>query len=212
MRGAMISFEGTEGAGKSTQLVAVRNWFLARGIDPIVTREPGGTAVGEDVRTVLLASRERPVDPMAELLLMFAARAQHVRELILPALRAGRVVLCDRFTDASFAYQGGGRELGSGPVAQLEALVLGGFRPDLTLLFELPLALARWRLAGRPLDRIEQEDDAFFDRVREAYLARAAAEPERFRVIDASGTPEQVEAQTLAALRGWWLSRSGDPA
>lgn len=208
MPGAMISFEGTEGAGKSTQLATVRRWFMARGIDPLMTREPGGTVLGEEIRDLLLESRSQPVDAVAELLLMFAARAQHLSERIRPALAAGRVVLCDRFTDASFAYQGGGRALGAALVGRLEQLTLDHFRPDLTLLFELPLAVARGRLAGRPLDRIEQEDDAFFERVRTAYLERAAAEPERFRVIDASGTPAEVETRTLSALARWWADRA----
>lgn len=204
---ALITFEGTEGAGKSTQVQTARRWFLERGVEPVLTREPGGTALGEEVREILLAHREVPMVPRAELLLMFAARAQHVETVIRPALDAGRVVLCDRFTDASYAYQAGGRGLPDRDVEILEQLVQGGLRPDLTLVFDLPVDVARARLAGRRPDRIEQEVGAFFERVRASYLARARARPGTLRVIDAAPDVERVAAATCAVLERWWDER-----
>ncbi|MGO4700377.1 dTMP kinase [Dyella sp. 2RAB6] len=192
-RGKFISLEGGEGAGKSTLLAGLRACIEARGVDLLLTREPGGTTLGEAVRGIVLDPALRGMAAETELLLMFASRAQLVRELIEPALAAGRWVLCDRFTDASYAYQGGGR---GQPVERIEALeqwATGGLAPDLTLLLDLPVATGRARAAGRgEADRIEVEADAFFERVRAAYRARATAQPERFRVIDASHSPQDV--------------------
>lgn len=199
--GFFISLEGGEGAGKSTQNKRIVEWLQARGKTVVETREPGGTAVSEQVRQVLLDTRNAGLNPTAELLLMFAARSQLVKEIIAPALGAGHVVVCDRFADASYAYQGGGRELGAATVAQVEDIVLQGLQPDLTLLFDVPVELGMRRVAGRGVaDRFESETLAFFERVRSAYLERAAAHPERFRVIDASGDEEQVWRQVQAIL------------
>ncbi|HEY6985126.1 MAG TPA: dTMP kinase, partial [Rhodanobacteraceae bacterium] len=186
MSGCLITLEGGEGAGKSTALDAVRERLESRGIDVIVTREPGGTVLGEAVRAIVLDPARRDLCAESELLLMFAARAQLVRELIRPALAAGQWVVSDRFTDASYAYQGAGRGQPEQRIAELEhwAAVL---KPDLTLLLDLPSAEGLARIGGRgQADRIELESADFFERVRAAYRARAAAEPGRFRIIDAS--------------------------
>jgi dTMP kinase len=202
-RGVLISIEGGEGAGKSTVLNAVRERLVERGFDVIVTREPGGTAGGEAIRSVLLD----PAGKLAgetELLLMFAARAQLVREVIIPALARGAAVLTDRFTDASFAYQGGGRGLDMGLIADLERWA-AGIKPDLTFLLDVgvDVGLARVRSRGASLDRIEAEQSDFFERVRTVYLARAAAEPQRFRVIDAAQAPDTVVDAVNSALSTW---------
>lgn len=192
-RGKFISLEGGEGAGKSTLLAGLRACIEARGVDLVLTREPGGTALGEAVRGIVLDPALRGMAAETELLLMFASRAQLVRELIEPALAAGRWVLCDRFTDASYAYQGGGRGQPVERIQTLEQWATDGLAPDLTLLLDLPVATGRARAAGRgEADRIEVEADAFFERVRAAYRARAAAQPERFRVIDANQSPADV--------------------
>jgi dTMP kinase len=205
-RGKFISLEGGEGAGKSTLLAGLRGCIEQRGIVLVQTREPGGTAVGEAVRAIVLDPAQHGLAAETELLLMFASRAQLVREVIEPALRAGSWVLCDRYSDASYAYQGGGRGQPMERIAELERWACAGVRPDLTLLLDLPVATGRARAAGRgDADRIEVEADAFFERVRAAYRERAAAEPDRFRVIDASQSPAKVlQAATLAldALTG----------
>ena len=190
MRGKFITLEGGEGAGKSTVLNAVRELLAAKGLDVVVTREPGGTPAGEAIRGVLLdPALHGGIAPETELLLMFAARAQHVRQTIAPALAAGRWVLSDRFTDASYAYQGGGRGQPHERIAELEHWAAQGLQPDLTLLLDLPVGIGLERARGRgPADRIELEAYDFFERVRSAYRARAAAQPDRFRVID-SGQP-----------------------
>lgn len=201
MRGVFISLEGGEGAGKSTLLAGLRDHLVGQGIDLVQTREPGGTPLGEALRAILLDPAMRGMGAESELLMMFASRAQLVRECIAPALAAGRWVLCDRFADASYAYQGGGRGQPMERIAALEAWACAGIAPDLTLLLDLPVADGRARAAGRgAADRIEGEADAFFERVRKAYRARAMAEPGRFRVLDASGTPEQVLAEAIAAV------------
>ncbi|KFN50434.1 dTMP kinase [Arenimonas composti] len=207
-RGVFVSLEGGEGAGKSTALAALREGLQEAGYAVVATREPGGTPLGEGLRTLLLDPALATL-PEAELLLMFAARAQLVRELILPALARGQAVVSDRFTDASFAYQGGGRGLDSGWIAELERRA-AGIRPDLTILLDIGVAegLQRVRSRGGELDRIEAERGEFFERVRAAYLARAAAEPARFRVIDASRPVEAVMADVRAALAGWLRSRA----
>jgi dTMP kinase len=198
--GRLITLEGGEGAGKSTVLDAVRQRLEARGIDVVVTREPGGTVLGEAVREIVLDPARRNLCAESELLLMFAARAQLVRELIRPALDAGRWVLSDRFTDASYAYQGGGRGQPEARIAALEEWA-AAMRPDLTLLLDLPIGEGLARIGGRAqADRIELESHAFFERVRGAYRARAAAEPERFRVIDASRPVDEVRAAACAAI------------
>jgi dTMP kinase len=201
MTGRLITLEGGEGAGKSTLLDGLRSHLQAHGIEPVLTREPGGTAFGESVRALVLDPAMHGVCAESELLLMFAARAQLVRELLRPALQAGRWVLCDRFTDASYAYQGGGRGQPAARIADLERWAADGLVPDLTLLLDLPVDTGRARAAGRSdADRIEAEADGFFERVRAAYLARAAADPGRFRVLDASRPPQAVLDDARAAI------------
>jgi len=191
MTGKFITLEGGEGAGKSTVLNSVRELLTTRGINPVVTREPGGTPAGEAVRSVLLDPKLRGMCAESELLLMFASRAQLVREVIQPTLASGKWVLSDRFTDASFAYQGGGRGQPASRIAELEAWAANGVKPDLTLLLDLPISEGMKRANGRgEADRIEMENADFFERVRTAYRQLAAAQPQRFRVIDA-GQPLQ---------------------
>ncbi|MFK7913743.1 MAG: dTMP kinase [Pseudomonadales bacterium] len=197
-RGRFITLEGVEGVGKSTNLEVVAQWLTAQGIEVLRTREPGGTPLAESVRELLLAVRDETMAPTAELLLMFAARAQHVETVIEPALAAGRWVLCDRFTDATYAYQGGGRELNTEVISSLEQLVHAHLQPDLTLYLDVEWQIARERIAGRALDRFEREAETFFARVREVYLQRAAS-AQRFATIDAS-VPLAAVAQQLAAV------------
>jgi dTMP kinase len=200
MSGRLITLEGGEGAGKSTVLDAVRERLESRGIAVIVTREPGGTVLGEAVREIVLDPSRRNLCAESELLLMFAARAQLVRELIRPALDAGQWVLSDRFTDASYAYQGAGRGQPEQRIAELEQWA-AGLKPDLTLLLDIPVADGLARAGGRgKADRIELESSDFFERVRTAYRARAAAEPARFRVIDATRSLDEVRAAACAAV------------
>lgn len=201
--GRLITLEGGEGAGKSTVLDAVRTRLEARGIEVVVTREPGGTVLGEAVRDIVLDPARRNISAESELLLMFAARAQLVRELIRPALDAGRWVLSDRFTDASYAYQGGGRGQPEPRIAELEHWA-AAMKPDLTLLLDLPIGEGLARIGGRgQADRIELESSDFFERVRAAYRARAAAEPQRFRVIDASRPVDEVRAAACTVIDGF---------
>jgi dTMP kinase len=203
MPGRFITFEGIDGAGKSSHLEPLAAWLRARGHEVIVTREPGGTPLAEALRELLL---HRPMDAMSEALLMFAARRDHLREAIEPALAAGRTVLCDRFTDATFAYQGGGRGFDTGILTQLEAWVQQGRQPDLTLWFDLPPATAaRRRAAARAADRFEAEDLGFFERVRAGYAQRQQAGPGRFEQLDAGGTPQAVWSSLVATMerRGW---------
>ncbi len=195
-QGRFVTLEGIEGAGKSTQLELVADTLRAAGHVVRVTREPGGTALGEAVRGLLLDHAHTGMSADAELLLIFAARAEHLAKVIRPALAAGEWVVCDRFTDASYAYQGGGRQLGFERVAVLENWLQGDLRPDFTLLFDVPVATGL-RRAGRRAgesDRFENETLAFFERVRRAYLALAEAHPERFVLIDAEATLEEVAA------------------
>lgn len=202
--GRLITLEGIEGAGKSSQIGFVRDRLAAAGRTVHVTREPGGTPVGEAIREVLLADHGEPMPPMTELLLMFAARAAHCRRLIEPVLARGEWVVCDRFVDASYAYQGAARGLGAGAVATLENLVLGELRPDRVLLFDLPVAEGLARARGRgPGNRFDEETVEFHERVRAAYLERAEAEPERYRVIDATQPIDDVRLQVRAALEDW---------
>jgi dTMP kinase len=195
-QGRFVTLEGGEGAGKSTNLDYLRERLGATGITVTLTREPGGTGLGEAVRDLLLDPDNTAMHADTELLLMFAARAQHLHEKILPALARGEWVLCDRFTDATYAYQGGGRGLDAARIASLENWVQDGFQPYRTLLFDLPVATGLARAGGRgALDRFEQEQTAFFERVRSGYLARAEAFPERFRIIDAGQSLAGVQAQ-----------------
>ncbi|MDX5335361.1 MAG: dTMP kinase [Marinobacter sp.] len=200
-RGRFITFEGTEGVGKSTQLENAANTLKDLGIDVIVTREPGGTPMAEDIRELLLSPREEPVHETTELLLMFAARAQHLHNRILPALDKGQWVLCDRFTDATFAYQGGGRGVPAERIALLESLVQGEVRPDHVILLDAPVetGMARAKKRGE-LDRFEQETLAFFQRIRDTYLARATAMPGNYHVVNAALPLEQVSASVSALL------------
>lgn len=202
MRGRFITLEGGEGAGKSTLLEGLSTWLRAEGIDLLRTREPGGTPLGESLRGLLLDPAHAGMRAESELLLMFAARAELVRTVIEPALAAGQWVLCDRFTDASYAYQGGGRGQPAARIRALEQWAACNLKPDCTLLLDLPVDVGRARAVGRDHpDRIEREGDAFFERVRAVYRARAVAEPERFRVLDASAAAQQVQAAAREALR-----------
>ena len=200
----LVTLEGGDGAGKSTVLRALRDALVASGADVVCTREPGGTPLAERIRALLLDPEHEPASPQAELLLMFASRAQHVRETILPALKRGAWVLCDRFTDSSYAYQGGGRGLDPAWIATLEREVVG-IHPGLTLLLDVGVDEGRERARGRDLapDRIERERDEFFERVRAAYLARAAAEPQRIRVLDASRPAADVASEAVSLLDAW---------
>lgn len=201
-RGRFVTFEGIEGVGKSTQLQAAAQWLRSRGVEPLLTREPGGTALGEALRDILLAPETGAICAHAELLLIFAARAEHLDKVVRPALAAGRLVLCDRFTDATYAYQGGGRGLAHADIAALEHLVQQGLQPDLTVVLDAPpaLGLARSRRRGNS-DRFEAESLAFFTAVRQDYLDRARSQPQRLRVVDATRGFEAVEADVRALLR-----------
>lgn len=200
-RARFITFEGIDGAGKSTQIRFVAEWLRERGIDALLTREPGGTPVGEALREVIL---HRSMQPRTETLLMFAARCEHVETVIAPALASGRWVLCDRFSDATYAYQSGGRGLPAADVATLERWVHPGLQPDLTLLFDLAPELAAVRLErAQRSDRFEREQRDFFARVRASYRARAAAFPQRFVVVDTSQDKAEVQQRIGAALQAW---------
>ncbi|AZD14743.1 dTMP kinase [Pseudomonas chlororaphis] len=200
MTGLFITLEGPEGAGKSTNREYLAERLRAAGIEVLLTREPGGTPLAERIREVLLTPGDEVMNPDTELLLVFAARAQHLAEVIRPALARGAVVLCDRFTDSTYAYQGGGRGLSVERIATLEQFVQGKLRPDLTLVFDLPVevGLARASARGR-LDRFELEGRVFFDAVRQAYLKRAAADPARYLLVDAAQPLSQVQ-QALDVL------------
>lgn len=194
MRGLFITLEGPEGAGKSTNRDYLATRLREQGIDVLLTREPGGTPLAERVRELLLAPSEEPMAADTELLLVFAARAQHLAQVIRPALARGAVVLCDRFTDATYAYQGGGRGLSEARIEVLENFVQDTLRPDLTLVFDLPVEVGLARAAARGrLDRFEQEGQAFFEAVRQTYLRRASLQPQRYYILDA--------AQSLAGVQ-----------
>lgn len=204
-RGKFITFEGLDGCGKSTQLERLAGELRAQGLAVVVTREPGGTETGEKIRKLLLDTKTSGLDPIAELALMFASRAQHIAEVILPGLEAGQIVLCDRFTDSSEAYQGGGRKLGSKPVLDLHRVLCGDLQPDLTILMDSDVGAsverARRRNSARSSSgasdegRFESENRAFFTRVRNAYLEIQKREPERVMLVDARGTPDQTQAK-----------------
>lgn len=200
-QGRFITLEGGEGVGKSSNLRFVEALLAERRIASVVTREPGGTELAENIRQLLLTKHHESITPEAELLLMFAARSQHIEHLILPALRQGQWVLSDRFTDATYAYQGGGRRMDEGIIAWLEQTVQGELRPDLTLLLDAPVEIGMQRARNRGLlDRFESEQLAFFERVREAYLQRARRHPERYAVIDAGLPLADVQAQIRQAI------------
>lgn len=201
MTGLFITLEGPEGAGKSTNREYLAERLREQGVEVLLTREPGGTPLAERIRELLLAPSDEPMAVDTELLLVFAARAQHLQQVIRPALAKGSVVLCDRFTDATYAYQGGGRGLSIERIAQLEQFVQGELRPDLTLIFDLPVEVGLARAAARGrLDRFEQEGRGFFEAVRQAYLQRAEQAPQRYRVLDAGQTLAQVQADIDALL------------
>ncbi|MCK7596885.1 dTMP kinase [Microbulbifer sp. CAU 1566] len=200
-RGKFITLEGGEGVGKSTNLRFVTQWLESRGIEYVQTREPGGTPLAEELRGLLLAKRTEAVDPTAELLMVFAARAQHLSRVIEPALAAGKWVICDRFTDATYAYQGGGRGLDRALIEELEQRVQGELRPDRVLLLDLDPAIGLKRAASTgAADRFESEQLAFFNKVRAAYRARAEAAPERYAVIDAACPLSEVQRQLEEVL------------
>lgn len=215
LRGRFVTFEGIEGAGKSTQLGLAAAHLASRGIEVVVTREPGGTPVAESLRRLLLEPQPEPLDATAELLLVFTARAIHVANRIRPALARGAWVLCDRFTDATVAYQGAGRGLPLDDIQALERIAQRGLRPDLTLIFDLPVERALARAAARSPrgDRFESEQSDFHERVRSGYMAILAGEPGRCRRIDALPAPEevwhQVEAVLAEAVRDWRREGAG---
>lgn len=201
MQGRFITVEGGEGAGKSTMMAHIMNWLEQHGHNVVRTREPGGTQLAETIREILLDKDNDSLSDLAELLLVFASRAQHLEEVIRPALARGETVLCDRFTDATWAYQGGGRRISADDIAALEELVHGDLQPDLTLLLDLPVEQGMSRAMNRSeSDRFESESRGFFQRVREAYLQRARTEPGRFAIIDASRPLAEVRKQIEQAL------------
>jgi len=209
-RGMFLTLEGLDGSGKSTQIGRLADWLRRRGMEPVVTRQPGGTATGDRIRELLLDSRSSGISPVAEMALMFADRAQAIAEVIRPALGSGKIVLCDRFTDSTEAYQGGGRELGSELVLEFDRLICGGLKPDLTLLllpgFEASLERARHRNVrvqarnGKDESRFEAEHDAFFRRVWEKYREIAAREPDRITLIEGDLSIEEVHEQIVEAV------------
>lgn len=200
-RGLFLTLEGAEGVGKSTNIEFITQYLEQRGIEYVLTREPGGTQLGEKIRELLLAVHEEPMSELTELLLVFAARAQHLDKIIEPALAAGKWVVCDRFTDATFAYQGAGRGLSMETIGELESMVQGELQPDLTLILDLDPEIGMQRAGNRgELDRFEREQMSFFRHVRQGYLDIAQAEPERCTVIDAAKSLEDVKLDLLAAL------------
>lgn len=202
IKGRFITVEGVEGAGKSTIVNFIHEQLLANDIPCVVTREPGGTPIAEEIRQILLNKHDEMMCPDTEVLLMFAGRAQHISQVILPALQRGQWVISDRFTDASFAYQGGGRGVSLAHIRELAAWVQGDLQPDCTVLMDLPIDVAFSRLNSRgAMDRIESEGVAFFERVRDRYLIRARKYPERFRVVNADQALEMVKQDVLKALQ-----------
>lgn len=200
-RGLFLTVEGVEGVGKSSNIEFIAAFLEERGFSTLKTREPGGTPLAERIRSLLLDRREEPVEALSELLLMFASRVQHVRQVIAPALTSGTWVICDRFTDSSYAYQGDGRGVAEALIAQLEETVLEGFGPDLTILLDLPVEVGLERASTRSeKDRFEGENRAFFERVRTGFLRRAAQFPERFRVVKTDASPELVRAELSKIL------------
>jgi len=209
-KGGFITIEGADGAGKTTQLNFVEEWISQRGIELVRTREPGGTALGERLRQILLAANDLSISDEAELLMIFAARQQHLDQLIIPALEAGKWVLSDRFTDATYAYQGAGRGIAFERIEVLENWVQKGLQPDLTMVLDVNVETGMARSAGRGLeaDRFERQAITFKEAVRLNYLQRAAQMPERIHVIDASGSVQSVQHSLVAVLEGFWDSRT----
>ena len=208
MQGKFITVEGIEGVGKTTNMEFIHQHLLASGKDVVVTREPGGTPLGEAIRRLLLDPQYKGMNPDCELQLMFAARAEHLAKVVRPAIEAGRWVLCDRFTDATYAYPGGGRGLDTGKIAALEQLVQGTFRPDLTLLLDVPVEVGLARAGNRSApDRFEQEKVEFFERVRQSYLDMARKHDGRYRVIDAGQPLAQVQKQLAVAMGTFMQAR-----
>ncbi|MGB1333386.1 MAG: dTMP kinase [Porticoccaceae bacterium] len=201
MRGKFLTIEGTEGVGKTTNIEFIKQWLDGNQISFVSTREPGGTPLAEEIREVLLCNRDEKVCSKAELLMMFAGRAQHIDQVIEPQLAKGNWVLCDRFTDATYAYQGAGREMGDELIKSLETMVQGAMRPDLTLVLDVPVELGLERAGNRSEpDRFEREKTDFFNRVRQAYLSMATNNPQRYKIIDATQNLEHVQLQIEAAL------------
>ena len=200
-RGQFLTIEGTEGVGKSTNIAFIESYLKDRGIDLVTTREPGGTPLAEQIRALLLENRDEKMNEQAELLLVFAARAQHLHTVIMPALAQGKWVLCDRFTDATYAYQGGGRGLSLSLIEQLEQQVQGNIRPHLTLLLDIDVSIGLERAGRRgDLDRFEQEHVDFFERVRQAYLTRARSDSSRYGIVNAECSLPEVQAQIATYL------------
>jgi len=196
MRGRFITLEGGEGVGKTTNIAYIQSLLEANNISVLLTREPGGTALAENLRELLLDKEQEEIAEQAELLMMFAARAQHIKHVIIPALEQGSWVLCDRFTDATYAYQGGGRGMSLSSIRWLESFVQGDLRPDLTLLLDAPIQIGMDRAGQRgALDRFESEKIVFFEQVRQAYLSIAEQQAERVKIIDASANLENVQTQ-----------------
>lgn len=201
MRGKFITIEGTEGVGKTTNIEFIKQWLTDQSIPFVNTREPGGTPLAEEIRELLLSNRQEAVCSKAELLMMFAGRAQHIDQLIEPQLASGNWVLCDRFTDATYAYQGAGRKMGNQLISSLETMVQGEMRPDLTLILDISVEKGLERAGKRSEpDRFELEKTDFFNRVRQAYLAMAADQPQRYKIIDASRSLEEVQQQIATVL------------
>lgn len=203
--GRFITLEGIEGVGKSSNLAFLHDTLKLRGVDVWVTREPGGTDLGEEIRALLLGHRHDGMAHDTELLLMFAARAEHLAREIRPRLASGQWVLCDRFTDATYAYQGGGRGIPEERIAVLEQWVQGSLRPDMTILLDAPLNVAFGRVSqrGAAQDRFEKQKEDFFTQVRQCYLERAAREPSRIRVVDASRSLSEVQSDLTRLMAGW---------
>lgn len=200
-RGKFLTIEGTEGVGKSTNIAFIHDWLTRQGIEVVMTREPGGTPLAEEIRHILLQKREEKVDPTAELLMVFAARAQHLTEVIKPALARGAWVLSDRFTDATYAYQGGGRGLDTNLIATLEQIVQGDLRPDMTIILDIEVEVGLQRASARAaLDRFESEQVSFFERVRAGYRERVAAAPQRYRIVDAGQALANVQSDIETIL------------
>ena len=207
MRGKFITIEGTEGVGKTTYIQFIQNWMQAKKLPFVATREPGGTPLAEQIRDLLLSPRDELVCDTAELLLMFAGRAQHLHQLIQPSLEEGAWVLCDRFTDATYAYQGAGRNMRNDLIAELEMIVQGSLRPDLTLILDIPVELGLKRASDRSEpDRFELEKTEFFELVRNGYLRIAKENPDRCVVIDASQPLADVQRDINIALEAFWFS------
>jgi len=201
-KGLLITLEGIEGAGKSTAVDFIEDFLTKEGHDVIKTREPGGTVIGEQIREILLKNENYTLTYDTELLLVFSARAQHIQEVILPALSSGKIILCDRFTDASYAYQGGGRGIDASRINLLEKWVQGDLRPNLTLLFDLDVSIGMQRTKKRSdADRFEREEINFFEKIRNTYLERAKNEPQRFRIINSASSLESVKEQIITILK-----------